>query len=313
MSRFLSIQAPSAVVMIRPHGFTPNPETAADNAFQSRAEQESAQAVARSAYREVTAAAERLEAEGVRVHLFEDRGERDTPDSVFPNNWFSTHPGGHVALYPMYCENRRRERRPDVIEMLKAEYRVQEVIDYSGLEHDGLFLEGTGAMVFDHMARVAYVARSHRADPVALEHFSTHFNFEPMAFDSADPSGQPIYHTNVLMCVATEFAMAGLDLISDTRRAKEVRARLEESGRDVIALSAQQIANFAGNAIELSGRDGRVLALSQRACDSLTAQQKAVIERSARLVPLAVPTIEMAGGSVRCMIAGIHLSRRRSS
>lgn len=229
---------------------------------------------------------------------------------MFPNNWFSTHPGGHIALYPMYCSNRRRERRPEIIEMLKAEYRVQEVIDYSGLEHDGLFLEGTGAMVFDHMARVAYVARSNRADPVALERFSTHFNFEPMVFDTADPTGRPVYHTNVLMCVATEFAMVGFDLIPDTRRANEVRERLEESGREVIALSAAQIANFAGNAIELSGRDGRILALSQRASDSLTVQQKAVIKRSARLIPLSVPTIEMAGGSVRCMIAGIHLASR---
>ena len=118
MSKLRSIQAPSAIVMIRPHGFTPNPETAADNTFQSPAEKESVQAVARAAYREVTAAAERMEIEGVRVHLFEDRGERDTPDSVFPNNWFSTHPGGHVALYPMYCSNRRRERRPEIIEML---------------------------------------------------------------------------------------------------------------------------------------------------------------------------------------------------
>lgn len=311
MSKLRSIQAPSAIVMIRPHGFTPNPETAADNTFQSLAEKESAQSVARAAYREVTAASERLETEGVRVHLFEDRGERDTPDSVFPNNWFSTHPGGHVALYPMYCENRRRERRPEIIEMLKAEYRVQEVIDYSGLEHDGLFLEGTGAMVFDHMARVAYVARSNRADPVALERFSTHFNFEPMVFDTADPAGRPVYHTNVLMCVATEFAMVGFDPIPDTRRANQVRERLEESGREVVALSAAQIANFAGNAIELSGCDGRILALSQRACDALTAQQKEVIERSARLVPLSVPTIEMAGGSVRCMIAGIHLAPRQ--
>lgn len=259
----------------------------------------------------MTAAAERLESEGVRVHLFEDRGERDTPDSVFPNNWFSTHPGGHVALYPMYCENRRRERRPEIIETLKADYRVQEVIDYSGLEHDGLFLEGTGAMVLDHMARVAYVARSNRADQVALERFSTHFNFEPIAFDTCDPTGRPVYHTNVLMCVATAFAMVGLDLIPDRRRADEVRARLEESGREVIALSAGQIADFAGNAIELSGRDGRILALSQRACASLTAPQKALIERSARLVPLAVPTVEMAGGSVRCMIAGIHLAPRQ--
>lgn len=266
--------------------------------------------MAGAAHREVTAAVERLEAEGVRVHLFEDQGDRDTPDSVFPNNWFSTHPGGHVAIYPMHAPSRRRERRADVIEMLKSNYRVQAVIDYSGLEQDGLFLEGTGAMVFDHLARVAYTARSNRADPVALERFSTHFNFEPMLFDTADETGRPIYHTNVLMCVATEFAMVGFDMVPDQRRAAELRARLQESGREVIALSVPQIADFAGNAIEMSGRDGRILALSQRALDSLSAQQKTIIQRSARLVPLSVPSIEMAGGSVRCMIAGIHLSPR---
>jgi hypothetical protein len=310
MSTLCSIQAPAAVVMIRPHQFTPNPETAADNAFQSPAVREAAQAVADAAHREVTAAVQRLEAEGVPVHLFEDQGGCDTPDSVFPNNWFSTHPGGHVAIYSMYSPSRRRERRADVIEMLKSEYRVQDVIDYSGLEPDGLFLEGTGAMVFDHLARVAYTARSNRADPVALERFSTHFNFEPMLFDTADDTGRPIYHTNVLMCVATEFAMVGFDMIPDVRRAAAVRARLQESGREVIALNARQIAEFAGNAIELSGRDGRILALSVRAEASLTAANRAVIERSARIVALPVPTIEMAGGSVRCMIAGIHLSPR---
>jgi hypothetical protein len=310
MSSIRSIQAPAAVVMIRPHKFAPNPETAADNAFQRPAARDAAQSVAAAAHREVTAAVERLQAEGVRVHLFEDHGDRDTPDSVFPNNWFSTHPGGHIAIYSMYSPSRRRERRADVIEMLKSEYRVQDVIDYSGLEQDGLFLEGTGAMVFDHLARVAYTARSNRADPAALERFSTHFNFEPMLFDTADEAGKPIYHTNVLMCVATEFAMVGFDMIPDARRAADIRARLQESGRAVIALSAAQIAEFAGNAIELSGRDGRILALSQRACDSLSRQQKAVIEGSARLVPLSVPTVEMAGGSVRCMIAGIHLSPR---
>jgi hypothetical protein len=197
-----------------------------------------------------------------------------------------------------------------VIEMLKTEYRVQDVIDYSGLEPDGLFLEGTGAMVFDHLARVAYTARSNRADPVALERFCTHFNFEPMAFDTRDEAGQAIYHTNVLMCVATEFALVGFDTIPDARRAAALRARLEESGRAVVALSNRQIADFAGNAIELSGRDGRILALSQRAHDSLTGEQRATIERSARMLPLTVPTVEMAGGSVRCMIAGVHLSPR---
>lgn len=312
MSLFRSIQAPASVVMVRPHRFTPNPETAADNAFQSAAAQSESRTVAAAAYREVSQAVEQLQAAGVRVHLFEDEGERDTPDSVFPNNWFSTHSGGHVAIYSMYSPNRRRERRQDVIEMLKTEYRVQDVIDYSGLEQDNLFLEGTGAMVFDHMARVAYTARSNRADPVLLERFSTHFNFEPIVFDTADAAGRPIYHTNVLMCVATEFALIGTRSLTDPRRAQEVVARLQESGHEVIDLSPEQIGEFAGNAIELAGRDGRVLALSQRACDSLTAAQKALIERSARLLPLSVPTIEMAGGSVRCMIAGIHLSPRNA-
>lgn len=310
MSGIHSIQAPAAVVMVRPHRFTPNPETAADNAFQTTAPKHEASALADAASHEVTAAAAALEAVGVRVHLFEDFGERNTPDSVFPNNWFSTHPGGHVAIHAMALPNRRRERRPDVIEMLKAEYRVQDVIDYSGLEQDELFLEGTGAMVLDHVARVAYVARSRRADTLLLERFCTHFNYEPIVFDTADAQGCPIYHSNVLMCVATEFALLGMRSLVDTRRARQVVERLEETGHDVIDLSPAQIAEFAGNSIELTGRDGRVLALSQRACGSLTTAQKARIERSARLLPLAVPTIEMAGGSVRCMIAGIHLSPR---
>ncbi len=310
MHRLRSVQAPAAVVMIRPHAFRPNAETAGDNHFQAQAPDGDALSVAARACLEVSAAAERLQLEGVRVHLFDDDGERDTPDSVFPNNWFSTHPGGHVAIYPMALPSRRRERRSDVIELLKAQYRVQDVIDYSGLEPDGLFLEGTGAMVLDHIDRVAYVARSNRADPVALERFCTHFNFEPMAFDSADPQGTPIYHTNVLMCVATEFALIGLGAITDPVRRTQVRERLQESGREVIELSATQIAEFAGNAIELSGGQGRILALSQRAFDSLTAEQKQRIERSARLLPMAVPTIELAGGSVRCMIAGVHLSAR---
>lgn len=312
----LSIQAPPAVVMIRPHRFLPNPETAADNAFQ-RAAPESGEAAAHSlaaaAYDEVTEAARMLSAAGVRVHLFDDHGERGTPDSVFPNNWFSTHPGGHVALYPMHNVNRRRERRADVIEMLKAEYRVQDVIDYSGLEYDDVFLEGTGAMVLDHIARIAYTARSRRADPVALERFCTHFNFEPICFDTADAHGRPVYHTNVMMCVATEFALVGCDLIIDPGRRDEIHRRLTETGRVVIALDNAQIASFAGNALELTGRDGRVLALSRRAFECLTLRQRRLIERSAQLLPLNVPIIEMAGGSVRCMLAGVHLARRKGT
>lgn len=305
-----SLQAPRAVVMIRPHRFHPNPETAADNAFQRSTVHGTSAEIASAARDEVTVAAARLESAGVHVHIYEDHGERETPDAVFPNNWFSTHPGGHVALYPMYSPSRRRERRSDVIEMLKAEYRVQDVIDYSGLEYDNLFLEGTGAMVLDHIARVAYTARSNRADPVALERFCTHFNFEPMAFSTADAAGRAIYHTNVMMCIATEFALVGFDLIADEKRREDVRARLAEGGRTVIALDQRQVEEFAGNAMELTGNDGRVLALSERAAASLTADQRATIARSAQLLPLSVPTIELAGGSVRCMLAGIHLSKR---
>ncbi|WP_170760120.1 citrulline utilization hydrolase CtlX [Ruegeria lacuscaerulensis] len=305
----ISLQSPSAVVMIRPHAFTSNPETRDDNAFQTLANR-SAEATSATARDEHDRAVEQLREAGVTVHVFDDHGELNTPDSVFPNNWFSTHPGGHVAIYPMFVSSRRRERRSDVVELLKQKYRVQDVIDYSGLEQDDLALEGTGAMVLDHVGRIAYTVKSNRADPVLLERFCTHFNYEPIAFEARDAEGRDVYHTNVLMGIGTHYALICLDMITDPVRRATVRARLEESGRTVIDLSHEQIANFAGNAIELSGRDGLVLALSSRALDALTPEQIAIIQASATPLPLSIPTIETAGGSVRCMIAGVHLSRR---
>lgn len=304
-----SVQAPSAVVMVRPHHFTVNTETAQDNAFQAPIDTSSTD-LAQRAYEEHTAAMAVLERHGVRVHVFEGV-DPATPDCVFPNNWFSTHAGGHVAIYPMKATNRRLERRVDVIEMLKAKYRVQDVIDYSGLEPDRLFLEGTGAMVLDHIERVAYAVESDRTNPIVLERFCTHFNFEPMVFPAADSRGVSIYHTNVLMCIGTDFALLGADLITDCDRREDVIGRLEESGRVVIRLSEAQIAAFAGNAIELQGTNCRLLALSQTAYDALETVQITQIAQSATLVPLSIPTIELAGGSVRCAIAGIHLNARR--
>ncbi|MEY8802925.1 citrulline utilization hydrolase CtlX [Leisingera sp. XS_AS12] len=302
-----SLQAPGAVVMNRPHHFRPNPETSGDNAFQTLARNdESATGIqARSEFDQAVAA---LREAGVTVHVFDDEGT-ETPDSVFPNNWFSTHAGGHIAIYPMFAPNRRKERRWDVIEMLKRNYRVQDVIDYSGLEQDGLALEGTGAMVLDHIGRIAYTVKSNRADPVLLERFCTHFNFEPMVFEAKDAQGRDVYHTNVLMGIGTEYALICLSMLPDTQRRAEVAARLEETGREVIDLTPEQIAAFAGNALELTGRR-RLLALSARAVEALRPDQIAVIERSAELLPLSIPTIETAGGSVRCMLAGIHLSPR---
>lgn len=305
----MSVQAPSAVVLVRPRHFTPNGATAVDNAFQSEDASRSAGQIASDAYDEVTRVAAALEAAGVRVHLFDDEAS-DRPDAVFPNNWLSTHQGGRLAVYPMFSPSRRSERRTDIVELLKRQYRVQDLIDYSGLEYDDIFLEGTGAMVLDHSNRVAYVARSNRADPLALERFCTHFGYEPMAFDAVDVAGTRIYHTNVMMCIATDFALIGLDMILDARRRTEVAERLTEPGRALVELSHEQVAAFAGNAIELQGRGGRILAMSTTAAGSLRADQRAVIERSARIVALDVPTIELAGGSVRCMIAGIHLDRR---
>lgn len=309
MTRLVSPQAPRAVVMIRPHFFEPNPETAADNAFQTHERAVSSGELAKLAYEEVSRMAEQLQEAGIRVHLFEDR-TRATPDSVFPNNWFSTHAGGHIALYPMYAANRQLERRFDIIEHLKRTYRVQDVLDYSGLEYDGVYLEGTGAMVLDHLHRVAYAARSNRSNPVALERFCTHFNFEPIMFDAVDGAGSPVYHTNVLMCIGSEFVLIALEMIVDPIRRAEIARRLGETGREMIALSRSQISDFAGNAIELEGREGRLLVLSARAMRSLNPEQIVQIRRSTEILPLEVKTIELAGGSVRCMLAGIHLAER---
>jgi len=311
----VSAQAPSAVILVRAERFVPNPATAADNAFQTDApagqtdDTTSARALA-----EMDALAAALRDAGVRVHVFSDE-DHTRPDSVFPNNWLSTHAGGYVAVYPMYASNRRHERRADVLELLKSSYRVQTIVDYSGLEPDGIFLEGTGAMVLDHVSRVAYTAMSHRADTHVLERFCSDFNYEPMAFEAVDSAGVPVYHTNVIACVGTDVAMIALEMIPDPHRREQVRERLSVNGRTVVELTEQQVREFAGNAVELCGRtpEGRrryIMAMSARARRSLRPDQVAAIEESCEIVAVDIPTIELAGGSVRCMIAGVHLDRR---
>ncbi len=294
----------------------PNHATAADNAFQAQVPEGQTDAeTSAKALAEMDAVADALREAGVRVHVFAD-ADHTRPDSVFPNNWLSTHAGGTVAVYPMYASNRRHERRADVLEMLKSSYRVQTIVDYSGLEPDGIFLEGTGAMVLDHMSRVAYTAESHRADTHVLERFCTDFGYEPMAFQAVDSDGVPVYHTNVIACIGTDVAMIALEMIRNEQRRAEVRERLTVNGRKLVELTEKQVHEFAGNAVELCGRtpDGRrnyVMAMSSQARRSLRPDQVAVIEESCTIVDVDIPTIELAGGSVRCMIAGIHLDRRR--
>ena len=302
-----SAQSPSSIVMIRPHHFTVNAETAIDNAFQVRKIPQ--EELGNLAYQEITEAAKILSNHGIKVHMFENKNSR-IPDSVFPNNWFSTHPGGHVAVYPMKALSRRLERRWDILEMLKSKYQVNDIIDYSGLEHDNLFLEGTGSMVLDHLNRIAYAIESDRTNLNVLERFCKDFKYEPMIFSAKDENGVTVYHTNILMCIGTEIVLIGLDMITNESRRQEIFDQLKNSGRKVIALSNAQIIRFAGNAIELQGKDQNILALSNNAYGSLTNEQISIISDNVILAPLEIPTIELSGGSVRCTIADIHLSQR---
>ncbi|MBB1450269.1 amidinotransferase [Pseudoalteromonas sp. SG43-1] len=298
-------QAPSAVVMVRPHHFTSNPQTMLDNAFQSEclAPNQSEQA-----YSEVTNAVKLLKNEGVTVHLFEDE-QTHTPDSVFPNNWFSTHQSGQLIIYPMFVENRRLEYRKDIIDFLTDHYKVSSVTDYSFLSKENSFLEGTGSLVIDHQNKLAYAVESKRTTKSVVNTICEQLKLSPIVFNAYDEQGTAVYHTNVLMCIATKFVMISLNMVPIEQRAQLAKHFLK-SHHQVIDLTLEQINNFCGNAIELQGKNGRILALSQTAFNALTPAQITVIQKTAKLVPLPIPTIESAGGSVRCMIAGVHLQNK---
>ena len=300
-------QTTDSVLMIRPSRFYLNPETAADNAFQSRADFEM-DVLAEAARSEFDGAVRTLRGAGVTVHVFEDTAEPEKPDAVFPNNWISTHHDGRVTLFPMYSELRRRERRHDVIEELRKTYKITDVIDYSSFEEQGCCLEGTGSLVLDHVNRVAYVSLSNRSNPKVIRRFADDFNYEAVTFTSVGLDSQPIYHTNVMMCVGSEFAMVGLAMIPNKLERQQVRTRLEASGKEIVELAPEQVANFAGNAIELHDSTGaQLLVLSTRAFRTLDQEQRTILTRHARPVLLELPTIELGGGSARCMIATIHL------
>ena len=303
-------QSTNSVLMVRPCCFYPNPETAADNAFQAQVDCP-AEPLSQLARKEFDVAVQKLHAAGVNVHVFEDTDKPEKPDAVFPNNWISTHEDGRIVLFPMYSALRRRERRHDIVQQLRTHYRVSQVIDYSAFEHEGCCLEGTGSLVLDHVNRIAYVSLSNRSNPKVVRRFAEEFAYEPITFTSIGSDGQPIYHTNVMMCIGTTFTMVGLRMIPSESDRQQVRSRLESTGKEILELSPDQIANFAGNAIELHNKIGdKLLVLSSRASRSLTEEQRQTLRRYARLVPLDLPTIELAGGSARCMIATIHLPPR---
>lgn len=303
-----SAQAAAHVVMVRPHRFSVNPATAGDNAFQRLRPADDGAAPGR-AYAEATRLARALCEAGIAVSLFEDEAGL-SPDSVFPNNWFTTHADGRVLLCPMFAENRRLERREDVVEHLREQFIVTEVLDWSGAEDYGQFLEGTGSVVIDHVQQVAYGCRSQRLTAGLFTRFCREFGLRPVLFDAVDRCGRPIYHTNVMMSVGETIAVLGGDLIADPAQREEVRGLLRASGRTVVELDEDQVRSFAGNVLQLHGDCGPVLAMSTTAEASLRADQLETISARCRVVAVDVSTVEASGGSVRCMLAGIHLPVR---
>jgi hypothetical protein len=303
-------QSASAVLMIRPANFGANPETAASNAFQKSGE--SGAGPQARALAEFDALVEALRKAGVVVEVFEDRSEPVTPDAVFPNNWVSFHADGSAWLYPMLALNRRWERRSDILEALKAErgYSLGEINDLSFSELDGRYLEGTGSLVLDRANRIAYAGLSPRTDARLLQDWAERAGYEVVRFHARDTKGRPIYHTNVMLCIGSGFALGCFDCMDAPDR-ERVMQRLAETGHELVSISPYQVEAFAGNMLELRGRYGEVLiAMSSRAERALNPAQRAALEKHGRIVASAIETIEdCAGGSVRCMLAEIHLPR----
>jgi hypothetical protein len=305
-------QLASAVLMIRPVRFESNPMTAGSNTFQGRSratpEQQHEQARA-----EFDALVDRLRAAGITVVVESDTPEPHTPDSIFPNNWVSFHSDGRVVLYPMQAENRRWERRLDIVERLadKHGYAVRDIVDLSPHEQAGHFLEGTGSMVLDRANHVAYACLSPRTQLDPLGDFAQRMDYEAMTFDAVDRNGVPIYHTNVLMNVGEHVAVICDAAIANDEQRAAVLRRLRDTGHEGLSLSYDQLDAFAGNMLELRGRDGaRVIAMSEQANDSLDASQLERLQANGHILTAAIDNIEAsAGGSVRCMLAEIHLPK----
>lgn len=303
---------PQHVLMVRPLAFRPNEQTANDNRFQQPLpdNQTALKAIAQQATSEFDAMVQILESNRITVSVFEAT-DPNTPDAIFPNNWLSTHSSGLAVTYPMYCENRRAERREDVLSYLSRNFDVKNQRDLSALEKNGLIVEGTGAMVIDHFNNLAYVCLSQRANREAVKKACDIIGLTPICFNAYDSNGDSVYHTNVMMSVGSDFAIVASDMIAPEDKGKVI-STLQETGKTIVHISEEQVNAFAGNCLELLNKHGQTfLVLSKTAHRSLNNHQIAQLPAHLTLLPIAVPTIEMAGGSVRCMMADIHLSRKQ--
>ncbi len=300
-------QTTSTILMIRPVNFGFNEQTAGSNAFQNR--NAAQQQVQDNALREFDGLVNILKENGVDVIVINDTPNPHTPDSIFPNNWVSFHHDGHIFLYPMMAENRRLERRDDIIAQLKKQFTVSDITDLSYFEPENKFLEGTGSMVLDRENKIAYACLSPRTDKEVLDLFCKKSGYQPVLFHAVDERGMDIYHTNVLMCVGSKFAVICLDSIADAHEKQQVITSLKSNHKEVVAISFAQMNQFAGNMLELKNKAGdSLLVMSKNAYQSLNQTQKTTLEKYCKLVYADINTIESnGGGSARCMIAEVHL------
>ncbi len=306
-------QITNTILMIRPVAFRMNEETAVNNYFQKQIEIRNGDVNSR-AQAEFDAMVEKLRAVGVTVIVEDDLLEMDTPDSIFPNNWVSFHSNGTVGLYPMFAENRRRERREEIIDRLEAEgFLVEGFMDYTSAEEAGVFLEGTGSIVMDRVNQKAYCALSPRAHEELFIEFCEDFECDPIvftAYQTWNGERQPIYHTNVMMALAEDFAVICLDTIDDAAERKNVVKQLKQSGKEVIDITEAQMYQFAGNMLQVRGRDGNYMVMSDAARSSLTQSQITAIEKHCAILSSDLTTIEACGGgSARCMMAEVFLPK----
>lgn len=309
-------QITDTILMIRPVAFRMNEETAVNNYFQEKILLD-AEAVNKQAQKEFDDFVSKLRLNGIQVLVEDDIKENNTPDSIFPNNWISFHQNGTVALYPMFAENRRRERREDILERLENEgFVINTIMDYTSAEAENVFLEGTGSLLLDRVNRKAYCALSPRANEELLLEFCENFEYTPVVFtanQTVNNKRLPIYHTNVLMALSENAAIICLDAIDDKKEKKNIISHLKEDGKEIIAISEAQMHQFAGNMLQLKNKKGeKFMIMSQAAFHSLKPDQIQQIEKESTIIYSDLHVIETCGGgSARCMMAEVFLPKNK--
>lgn len=308
-------QTTNSILMIRPVAFRMNEQTAVNNYYQKVIDGLLPATVNAKAQQEFDVFVEKLRGVGVNVIVVDDTLSPDTPDSIFPNNWISFHESGDVILYPMFAENRRLERREDIVDTLEQQgFLVTEYMDYTSAEEDNIFLEGTGSLLLDRANQKAYCALSPRADEELFIEFCEDFDYGPIIFEAyqtVNGERKLIYHTNVMMCLGETFAVICADAIDDKKERKMVLDNLKGDGKEIILITESQVNNFAGNMLEVRGaKDKRYLIMSKAAHESLTAKQIETLQKHAEILSSSLDTIEACGGgSARCMMAEIFLPK----